>query len=124
MKVASIDDFVSVYYSNCFVCKHLIISKLMFWDASNTTTDKLTWAFTLLSKTPSWKWMRTGNCKCQRICMECVQRRKQMTKLVLTRGYFAVPPVRRHIRTLPDLVQVLDLGKKCYIITGLRKKML
>lgn len=30
MKVAIIDNFVIFYYSNCFSCKHLIISKLMF----------------------------------------------------------------------------------------------
>lgn len=111
MKFAVIDDFVIFYYSNCFSCKHLIITKLMWLDVSNTTTDKLTWAITLHSKTPSWKWMRTGNCKCQRICMECVQRRKEMTRLVLTRGYFAAPPVRHHPRTLADLVQALELGK-------------
>ena len=43
--------------------------------------------------------------------MECVQRRKQMMRLVLTRGYFAVSPVRHSPRTLLDLVQALDMGR-------------
>ena len=111
MKVAIIDYVVIVCYSNCFACKHVIISKWMFLDVSNITTENLMWAITLLSKLQAWKWTRTGNCKCQRICMECVQRRKQMMRLVLTRGYFAVSPVRHSPRTLLDLVQALDMGR-------------
>lgn len=109
MKVAIIDDFVIFYYSNCFSCKHLIISKLMFFDVSKT--DKLTWAMTILFTAPAWRWTRTGNCECQRVCMECLQKRKQMIQLVFTRGYFAKPPVRHPPRTLPDFVQVMELGK-------------
>ena len=109
MKAAVIDDFVIFYYSNCFSCKHFIISKLMFLDVSST--DKLTWAMTILFKAPAWKWTRTGNCECQRVCMECLQKRKQMIQLVLTRGYFAQPPVRHCPRTLSDFVQSMELGK-------------
>ena len=109
MKAAVIDDFVIFYYSNCFSCKHFIISKLMFLDVSST--DKLTWAMTVLFKAPAWKWTRTGNCECQRVCMECLQKRKQMIQLVLTRGYFAKPPVRHRPRTLSDFVQLMELGK-------------
>lgn len=111
MKVAIIDNFVIFYYSNCFSCKHFIISKLMFLDVSKTSTDKLTWALTLVSQAPAWRWTRTGNCECQRVCIECVQKRKQMIQLVLTRGYFAKPPVRHRPRTLPDFVQRMELGK-------------
>ena len=110
MKRAIVDDFVIIYYSNCFACKHVLISKLMFLNVSNTTTDRLAWAITLRSNTPNWKWMRTGNCTCQRTCMECVEKKKQMTKLVLTRGHGAVPRSSTpRPRTLPDLVQVMDI---------------
>lgn len=111
MKVALIDDFVIIYYTNCFSCKNLIIPKMSFLDVSEISTDKLTWAITFFSKAQAWKWTRTGNCKCQRVCMECAQKRKQMIQLVLTRGYFAKPPVCHRCRTLPDFVQVMQLGR-------------
>jgi hypothetical protein len=111
MKTANIDEFVLIYYSNCFVCKRVMIYKLMFLDILNTETEKLIWAITLLLKAPSWKWMRTGNCKCQRICTECVQKKKEMTKLVLNRGYFSVSPIQPRPKTIPDLVEMLDMGR-------------
>lgn len=112
MKTALVDDYVLIFYSNCFACKHVIVLKLMFMDVSNTTTDKLTWAITLLFNAPTWKWMRTGNCKCQRVCMQCVDKKKQSARLVLTRGYCAVPRfIHPRPRTLPDLIQVLDMGR-------------
>ena len=113
MKRAIIDNFVDICYSNCFTCKQVIILKIMFLeDPANITDYKLEWAMNLLLNTPIWKWMRTSNCECQRACMKCVDKKKQMTKLVLTRGYGAVPrSITPRPKTLPDLIQMLDLGR-------------
>lgn len=110
MKMSIIDDFVTIYHSNCFACKQLVISEMIFSDVSNTSTSDLEWAINLLRSAPKWKWMRTGNSKCQRLCIDCVEKKQQMTKLVLTRGYIDVAKsVEIRHRTLPSLVQTCGM---------------
>lgn len=108
MKVAMIDDFAIIYYSNCFACKQVVISKIKLLE--NNTTDQIAWAINVILLSPKWKWMRTGNCTCQKTCDECIQKKKQMTRLVLTRGY-GVPRAVPRPKTLPDLVQMLGMGR-------------
>jgi hypothetical protein len=113
MKIYIIDDFIIFYCSHCFSCKHVLIDKTMFLDVSMIQVEKIAWAIDLISRGPSWKWTRTGNARCQRVCRRCMNRRKQAVNSLLTRGYSNSASVlaRPQPRTLPEFVKDVGMGR-------------
>lgn len=113
MRTAIIDNFVVVEYTACFSCQQVLICRLIFFNCDETRVDKIEWALLILTRAPSWKWMRTGNRTCRRVCMDCLGKKRQVSKSLLVGGYGVPRPWMMQMfrpKTLPDLIECIDLG--------------
>ena len=110
MKEALIDGILLVRHTQCFCCGQILICSTVFLDIP-AQYSHIDWVYELLSKSTRWRWTRTGNAECKRLCNTCAQRRKHSIHCALKRGYdTSALPQRNPISTLPDLVEKIGLG--------------
>jgi hypothetical protein len=122
MKEALIDDLLLVKYTDCFCCREILICSIVFLDipAQHFHID---WSYALLNKSTKWRWTRTGNSECKRLCKTCAQRREHSIHCALKRAYnTSAFPRQNTIRTLADLIEKIGLGG--LRSTGIKKGVL
>ena len=118
MKEALIDGILLVRHTDCFSCRGILISSIVFLDIP-AHYSHIDWSYELLRKSTRWRWTRTGNAECKRLCDTCAQRRKQSIQCVLKSGYTSVFPQQDTISTLPDLLDKIGLGS--LLNSGIKK---